>query len=154
MLPVLSLAMLKTLGVVRSFRLETREERLIPFTITTALYVAITFLFYYQSRMGLNDNFLKIMIIMGGLAFVATILTLSFKVSIHSLTAWGIVGVIILLNKASEINSLFYPAIIAVLLTGVIMSARLQLQAHTLKEVMWGSIAGLATSIVGMFILF
>jgi membrane-associated phospholipid phosphatase len=41
-----------------------------------------------------------------------------------------------------------------VLLAGIIMSARLQLNVHTPREVMIGSVAGLATGIGGMFLLF
>jgi membrane-associated phospholipid phosphatase len=154
LLPVLNLGIMKALGSIRSFQMETREERLLPFTMIALLYIAITFLFYYKTRVSVSDNFLKLMIVIDLLAVVASIITYFYKVSVHSLCAWGIVAIIILLNKASELNSLFYPAIIAIVLTGFIMSARVYLKAHSLREVLWGGIVGLATGIVGMIVLF
>jgi hypothetical protein len=153
-LPVLNLAFMKLFGSIRSFQMETRNERILPFSLIAVIYIFITYLFYYKSRISIGDNFLKIMIIIDLLAIVATLFTVFYKISIHSLTAWGIVAILILLNKTSEVNSLFYPAIGAILATGFIMSARVYLQAHTLKEVMWGGIAGLATGIIGMIALF
>jgi hypothetical protein len=154
LLPILNLGIMKLFGSLRSFQMETRNERVLPFTLITTIYIFITFLFYYKSRISVNDNFLRIMIIIDMLAIVATLLTVFFKVSVHSLTAWGIVAILLLLNKTSEINTLFYPSVLAVLITGFIMSSRIYLQAHTLKEVLWGGIAGLGTAIIGMIVLF
>lgn len=154
LLPAMSLGILKTLGIIRSFELETRQERVIPFIMTSLVYITITLLFYFRSRIGLEDNFLRLMLIIDALAVVATLLTLLFRISIHSMTAWGITGMLLLLNKGSEMNALFYPALVCIVITGFIMSARLQLQSHSLKEVLWGGVFGLLTSISGMIILF
>lgn len=153
-LPVLNLAMMKLIGSLRSYQMEDRRERLLPFTLITFIYVFVTFLFYYKSRISIDDNFLRIMIIIDCLAIVATLITFFFRVSIHSLTAWGIVGILILLNKISGLNVLFYPVIAAILVTGLVMSARIQLHAHSLREVLWGGVAGLACAITGMLALF
>lgn len=154
LLPVLNLGIMKALGSIRSFQMETREERILPFTAVSLVYIAITVIFYFKTRISLGDNFLKLMVVIDLLAVMATIITFFFKVSVHSLTAWGIIAILIILSKLSEEGSLFYPALISILLTGFIMSARIYLQAHSLKEVMWGGIAGLATAIAGMTIMF
>jgi len=39
-------------------------------------------------------------------------------------------------------------------LAGVIMSARLEVGAHTPREVMWGAVLGLASGLCGMLLLF
>jgi hypothetical protein len=85
---------------------------------------------------------------------LGTVITFFYKISIHTLAVWGIVGILIPLNKITEVNTLFYPALGAVITAGFVMSSRLVLQSHTLKEVMWGAIAGLATSAAGMMIFF
>lgn len=153
-LPVLNLSILKTFGTLKSFQMVDRRERYLPFILISFVYALITYLFYWKTRIGLNDNFLKLMIVIDLLVIVATLATFFYKISVHSLAAWGIVGVLIPLNKITEVNSLFYPALVVLILTGLIMSARLVLQVHTLKEVMWGGIIGLATSVTGMLILF
>jgi hypothetical protein len=153
-LPLLNISILKAFGFVKSYQMPTRSERIVPFVLVSVIYIAITCLFFWKSRIALSDNFMKFMIIIDMLVIVATILTVFMKVSIHSLTVWGVIGILIPLNKVTGVEILFYPALIMVALAGIIMSCRLILQVHTLREVLLGSVAGLATSIVGMMIFF
>jgi cation transport ATPase len=153
-LPALNVAILKTFGSIRSYQMTTRQERVFPFILIAVIYVAITWLFYWKSRIGLNDNFMRIMIIMDLLVILATLITFFYKISIHSMAVWGVVGILIPLNKMTEVNALFFPALAVVVLAGFVMSSRLVLQVHSLKEVMWGAIAGLAGSVAGMMLLF
>lgn len=94
------------------------------------------------------------MVVIDLLVLVATITTFFFKISVHSIGIWGLVGITLLLTKIAEIDTLFYSTVGLILLAGFIMSARLQLGVHSSREVMWGSVLGLATSLVGMLILF
>lgn len=131
-----------------------RKERLMPFVFISAIYVAVTYLFHLHGRMNLNDNFLKFMVIIDMLVVFATIATFFFKVSVHSVTAWGLIGILVPLNKNTDVNTIFYPTLIVIVLAGFIMAARLYLGTHTPREVMWGAILGLATSVTGMLLLF
>jgi hypothetical protein len=153
-LPVVMLLTLKLFGVLKSFQMKDRSERVIPFTFMTVMYFCTTYLFYSKSRISLDDNFMRIMIVIDLLALVATLITYFFKVSIHSVVIWGALGILIPLNKLTELNLLFYPIIVVVMLAGIIMSARLQLNVHSPREVMWGSAIGLATGFLGMFLMF
>jgi membrane-associated phospholipid phosphatase len=154
LLPILNLGILKTFGWIQSLEMPDRKERLIPFVLISAIYVVITYFFYWRTRIGFNDNFLKLMIIIDLLVIVATALTFFTKISVHSLTAWGVIGILIPLNKITEVPTLFYPTLVVIVLAGFIMASRLYLQVHSLKEVLWGGIVGLATSIAGMLIFF
>ena len=58
------------------------------------------------------------------------------------------------LNKITEVDILFYPTLGVIVLAGFIMAARLQTGSHNPREVMWGGVIGLATSVTGMIILF
>src|SRR5687767_7061635 len=55
-LPILNISILKAFGFVRSYQMPTRTERVIPFMLVSIIYVAITYLFYWKSRIGMNDN--------------------------------------------------------------------------------------------------
>jgi membrane-associated phospholipid phosphatase len=70
------------------------------------------------------------------------------------MAVWGFIGILLPLNKISEEGMLFAPTVIAILLAGVVMAARLQLNAHTPREVMIGAIAGLLITFGGMMVLF
>jgi hypothetical protein len=153
-LPVTNIGIFKAFGTIHSFEMKERRERILPFIFITLIYIIVTYLFYYKVRISLNDNFLKLMFIIDLLVIVATIATFFFKVSVHSIGIWGFIGITMLLTKISELPTLFYSAVLLIVLAGFIMSSRLWLQAHSSREVMWGAVLGLATSITGMLILF
>ena len=88
------------------------------------------------------------------LVVVATIATFFFKVSVHSVTIWGLIGILVPLNKITEVNTVFYPTLGVIALAGFIMAARLQSGAHDPREVMLGAVLGLVTGFTGMFLLF
>jgi hypothetical protein len=155
MLPATNLGIFKIFGTISSFAMADRKERIFPFLFISLIYVLDTYLlFYYRGKIGLSSNFLRLMIVIDLLVIVSTVATLFFKVSVHSVAIWGVIGITLLLTKISEVNMLFYSVIILIVLAGLIMSSRLQLHAHNSREVMWGGVLGLATSITGMLILF
>jgi hypothetical protein len=154
LLPFLNVGIFRTFGTVRSLSMHTRNERLMPFAFISGIYIVVTFLFYRQMQMNLHDNFLKFLVIIDLLVVAATVATFFFKVSVHAVCVWGFVGVLVPLLKITEVDTLFYPTLALIVLAGVIMSARLKVGAHTIREVMWGSVLGLATGVTGMLILF
>jgi len=153
-LPALNIGIFKTFGSIRSFAMEERQERIIPFSFITILYGVITYLFYSRTRVSLNDNLLKFLLIIDILVLIATIVTIFYKVSVHSMSIWGFIGIILPLNRVSEDGALFFPTIIAFVIAGLVMTARLQLNAHTPREVMVGSMLGFAISFTSMIVLF
>jgi len=153
-LPALNIFLFKALGTISSVVLQHRRERLVPFSFVTVLYILITWLLYARTRIGLNDNLLKFLVLIDVLVLIATIMTFFYKVSVHSMAIWGFIGILLPLNKISEQGMLFAPTIIVILLAGVVMAARLQLNAHTPREVMVGAITGLLITFGGMLVLF
>jgi hypothetical protein len=131
-----------------------RRERILPFAFILMIYVAITYLLYSRTQISLDDNFLKLMMVIDLLVVASLLATIFFKVSVHSIGIWGLIGITIPLTKISEVNALFYVTVGLILMAGIIMSSRLQLGVHTSREVMWGGVIGLATSITGMLFLF
>jgi hypothetical protein len=131
-----------------------RKERLMPFVFISLIYVAVTYMFHLYARMNFNDNFLKFMVIIDMLVLVATVTTFFFKVSVHALTIWGLIGILVPLMKITEVNTFFYPTVGVMLLAGFIMAARLKVGSHNPREVMWGAVLGLATGLAGMLIMF
>jgi hypothetical protein len=152
--PLLNIAVFRWFGTVRTFSMVDRRERLWPFVFVAVLYLALTYMFVSQGMMSLNDNFLRLIIVIDMLVVVGTILTFFFKVSLHSLCIWGLVGIMVPLNKLTGVTSLFYAAVALILLAGFVMSARLKMGSHSLREVMWGAVAGLTTGTLGMLLLF
>jgi hypothetical protein len=154
LLPLLNVGIFKAFGTIQNYAMPDRRERLMPFVFISVIYVAVTYLFHTHGKMNLNDNFLKFMVIIDLLVIVATIATFFFKVSVHSICVWGLVGMLIPLIKITEVDTLFYPTLAVIVLAGFIMSARMKTGAHTSREVMWGAVMGLATGVTGMLLMF
>lgn len=77
------------------------------------------------------------------LVAVLTIITVWFKVSIHAAAISGVVGFFLVFGLKFPDSQALYPLLILLILAGLVMSARLQLNAHTPKEILAGTITGL-----------
>lgn len=153
LLPGLNILFFKFFGSISSLSLVNRRERILPFIVITLLYSVVTYMFYSRLRIDPGDSLLKLMITVDLMILSASIITFFFKVSIHALGIWGVAGILFALNRQSGGGQLLYPAILVVLVCGLVMSARLQLQAHTLREVIVGSVVGLAIGYLGVFLI-
>lgn len=154
LLPAMNIGIFRTFGSIKSLAMEDRQERIIPFSFISILYIVTTYLFYSRTRIGLNDNLLKFLIIVDILVVTATLVTIFYRISIHSLAIWGFLGILLPLNKVSEDGAIFFPTLLTLVLAGLIMSARLQLQAHNPREIMMGGVLGFAASFGAMLLLF
>lgn len=154
LLPALNIGIFKTFGSIKSLAMEERQERIIPFSFITILYCVVTYLFYSRTRVSLDDNLLKFLLIVDVLVLIATIVTIFYKISVHSMAIWGLIGILLPLNKVSEDGALFLPTILSIIIAGVVMTSRLQLNAHTPREVMVGSMLGFGATFGSMVLLF
>lgn len=94
------------------------------------------------------------MMIVSAMVVFATTVTFFYKLSVHSLAMWGAVGMMLPMNKVSEMGSLLIPTVVVIVVAGMVMSARLALNAHTPREILIGSTSGFAIGFFGMIILF
>jgi len=144
--------MFRYFGTISSYTLHVRTERLVPFVAIAIIYLVMIFLFY--TKLPVSINFNKLMAIVTALVVFSAVTTFFYKVSVHSLGASGMIGILLPLNKAIENNVLLWPTAIALLIAGLVMSARLYLNAHTFNEVIIGALAGFSVSFAGMLIMF
>lgn len=154
LMPAILISLFKMFGTVKSVHMVERKERIMPFFFMAIMYTAIIFMLSSQQRISLDDNLLKFLIITDALVLVSFITTLFFKVSVHSLSIWGVIGILLPLNKISEDGALFYPLVMAFVVAGLVMSSRLKLKVHSSREVWSGAILGIVTSYTAMLFLF
>jgi len=148
--PSVNLLLFRYLGSIQSLYLESREQRILPFIFISLLYAMVAFLFYY--KLPFSANFNKLITLAAALVIVATVITLFYKVSVHSLALGGIVGILLPLLRFSP--NLLLPLAIVIVITGMVISSRLLLGAHTPRETLIGSLAGIVTGYGGMVVLF
>lgn len=153
-LPAINISFFKIFGVVSSFTMEKRTERIRPFFAITIIYCFVTYFFSYRARIGTDDNFFKLLLIIDCLVVAATMITFFYKISVHSIGIAGLLGIVLPLNSVAENNALVIPIVALLVITGLVMSARLQLNAHTTREVWLGALTGFIIGFGGMIVLF
>jgi len=147
--PLLSLLIMHWNGMLTSLHLEKREERVYPFFIVSFYYLLAYFFVAYQLPEELKHpafvGFLFGML----LVFIITfILNFWIKISVHAVATFGVLGLLVGYNQTQlpffegEIVPNFYFILMFSVISGLIVSARLYLKAHTLKEVLFGMIIG------------
>jgi hypothetical protein len=136
--PGLTLLALKSRGIVSTIDIDDRKERLIPLLIT-ALYCLILFLFFIFKA---SNAYMPKYIFALPLAGFFTISLFAWvnvytKISLHACGA-GILTGLIFAYGANSIYFNFSLLMIAVFITGLILSARMYLNKHTLNQVLYG----------------
>lgn len=148
-IPALSIVMLKFTGNVRSLRLENRRERIVPFFYICLFY---GFTAYYFSRQMMVSNVSEaIFILTAVMIFVGAIITFFWKISVHSLGMGGATGFLLILAVLNPDGLIYYLLLIAIITSGLVMTARLQLDAHTPRQVYFGYLLGLVISLLLVF---
>ncbi|TAH22482.1 MAG: hypothetical protein EAZ08_00995 [Cytophagales bacterium] len=139
--PVLSFFSFLKAKIISAIDIPNREERIKPFLLMSLLYVFITYLFFR-----LSPIFDVLTLMMLGISFVlvlVTLITFVHKISVHAAGVSGGLGTLLGLQYKYAHEDFLYPVLFFVLLTGIVMSARLSLKAHTLSELMNGFSLGL-----------
>jgi hypothetical protein len=148
--PLLSILLMKGLGFVESIQLHTAKDRIIP--------MIATMIFYFWAA-HVYDNVagtpLIVQVLLLG-AFWEVIVLFMFnifvKVSLHTGGAGGMIGVLIVLMITSPVN-MTIPLFVAIIIAGIIGSARLILGAHIRGEIWAGYITGILMELAAYWYL-
>ena len=149
-IPLISLIILKTLGVVKSFQVESIKERKTPLFI-------MLIIFYVLGKLLINiPDFRELGILFYGtnisLALVYLLFFFQIKSSLHILSMSSTLGFFLLFANNYSISILPLGSIL-IILTGILASARLHLKAHNQKEIYLGFFIGLIGQFLGFIML-
>jgi len=147
-LPALSISILKFTGYIGSVHLEKRSERLMPYLFTSLYYGVLIYIFYQ----GMSFRpFLILMLSMGSLILVLALFNFRIKVSAHAASLTGVLGILWGIKLNDPELSMLYPVVAVIMTIGIVMSARLQLNAHRPLEIYLGAILGFIVCFCGVF---
>jgi len=149
--PALNFLFFRLNGTIRNLNLPNRPDRLLPFGMVTLFYALATLLFYWKLPV---PNIAALLLLTTVLILAGAITTFFFKVSVHCLGVWGVTGILLSLAKADGGRVLIVPLAVSMVVGGLVMAARLYLDAHTPREVYAGSLMGITLAIAGMIIIF
>ena len=149
--PAVWMLMMKGLGMIDSLQMETSKERIVPFVACITFYLWTTWMFKANVHMKIPANQMIFYMMLGACVSisVAFFMNIFTKVSLHTLGAGNVLGLILIMIKYStyDLRLLFVAVIV---LAGLIGTARLILKAHTETEVVLGYLIGFT----GQFLAF
>lgn len=147
LLPVLVIFLMMRWGMVSDITISKRDERILPMFFVAILYIGLNQ--YIFTRVSMEPLFMNITYLMSAILIVTVAITWFWKISAHAIGIGSASGFLFLLYETSPTSSLFIALVVSILIAGIIMSARLYLNAHTPKQVYWGYFTGVVSGVLG-----
>ena len=142
--PAFAVFLLWRLKLSDSIFLRTQKERIIPYVITMFFY----WWMYYLSR-NFTDQPIALKFFYLGI-FVASAIGMTvnnfMKVSLHAMGIAGLATAVLLVSVSYPVNNILWVPLV-VLLTALVISARLVVSDHSKKELLVGLFIGLSTQV-------
>lgn len=139
-IPICCIAVLRFSAYIPSFSMRRRQDRIVPFLFVSVFYGITTYMFY--AKMQLNQVLVVIMLAITAVTFFLALVTIFWKISIHSAGMMGMVGFLAGIMIKYPLVNLLWPLVLSVVVAGLVMSARLYLNEHRPKEVFVGGLVG------------
>ncbi|MCD4664520.1 MAG: hypothetical protein K8R68_04550 [Bacteroidales bacterium] len=136
--PLLFVFMMKRRGIVKTLQMNTREERVYPFSVTAIFY----FLAYHLlKQLQISDVYYIFLLGSALLVIIALLINFYWKISIHMISMGGMLGAFIGISFRLEIELITIIAL-SVLISGAVGFARLRLSSHEPIQIYTGFLSG------------
>lgn len=147
--PALAIYYLYRIGYITSLHVETLSERRLPYLITLFFYGFGAY-FFYQKLPEIGVDISLVLTAMACSIFFTAIISLYWQISAHAVGIGGVVGALAAVIIKFGQTQLIYLFLGSVIVAGLVMSVRLQLNAHTPTQVGSGLILGIMVSTVAV----
>ncbi len=147
--PLLAILFLKRIGLISSVLLDIRTDRIIPVLISILFYL-FTYYLFRQAKLPSVLNYFIVGATMVTLA--GFVITFYWKISIHMMSIGGFTGFLIALSILLRYDMPFL-IISSLLVSGILGTARIKLNAHNPPQVYTGFITGVAIMLLMFYYL-
>jgi len=137
--PIVSTLLIKASGFIESIHMVTTKDRIIPL-----LAYMIFYFWAYNVFKNLDAPYLLRVLLLGSFWGVIAVFMINIfvKISMHTSAAGSMLGILMVLMFTSSINMVL-PFFLALIIAGVIGTARMILRAHYPAEIWLGYIVGI-----------
>ena len=146
--PAFAVFLMWRLKLSESIFLRTQKERIIPYVITMFFY----WWMYYLSR-NFTDQPLALKFFYFGI-FIASALGLIInnfmKISLHAMGVGGFLTAVILVGLYYSVDNAIW-TLLAIIITALVMNARMIVSDHSKQELILGFFIGLLTQVIAYF---
>ena len=148
--PVLVVLLLKGLVFNESIYLRTQKERIVPYMACIIFFFWTWYVFYNNVEIPqvLKDA-------MQGVFYAAiagSIANIYIKISMHAMGMGGLLGMIVVILFDGHLYHL-WPLVASVLLTGIVISARMVASDHKNGDLLIGLITGFVAQMVAAYLV-
>lgn len=149
--PAFSVLIMKGLGFIKSVFLPTQQERIGPYLASMIFYFwAARVFFKFEPQLSpVLPSFMTGVFLT---TVAALIINIFFKISMHAIGCGGLVGVLLVIMNSNSML-MTWPLSLAILITGIVCTARFIASNHTPREIYAGLIVGLACQLIAAFII-
>ncbi|KQS32936.1 hypothetical protein [Dyadobacter sp. Leaf189] len=144
------------MGVITNLYVDDVNERRLPYLATVIIYGLATYLFGWQLQ-PVGEMAPQISVILASVTLslvVVTCVSYFWKISAHATGIGGVIAMLAGLMIRFDEVALLNPLLIAILLAGLLLSARLQLNAHSPGQVFAGFLCGVLVSSLTVYFYF
>lgn len=147
--PLVTILLAKALGFLQSIYLKTQKERVIP-------YIACGIYYWWMWNVLRNQPEFSREIVMLSMAIwiaasIGLLANISMKVSMHAISM-GVMATFILLLGLSHPDGYGIYISVALLLTGLVCTARFIVSDHSQKEVYTGLLVGIVSQLIANWV--
>lgn len=139
-IPMGILIVMRYTKTIPSLKMEDRKERGLPFSIISLLYMITAYSLY--SKDWIDYKLVFALFIITICLVLLTGISFFWKISAHMIGVGGLLGIVLAYSMNIQNHDFLFPIIGGVLLSGVIGTSRLHLNAHTPMEVLAGFLLG------------
>jgi membrane-associated phospholipid phosphatase len=149
-IPAISISFLRVTKSISSLKLENRKERLIPFFFITIFYGVASWMFL--SKLNFTGSINIILITITALILLLTLITLFWKISAHATGVGGVLGFLSAIYLQDPNKESLVSISAAVIMSGLVLSSRLYLNAHNPRQVYAGLFLGFIFSFASILL--
>ena len=151
-LPAYFIYLLHRWGIIGSMKLENLRDRRLPYFLTAGIYGILGYIIYSKNSMLFPCAYILWSIT--AVIFFVAIISLWWQISAHAAGIGGMIGALAGILVQSGETDLFVPLLGLIFLAGVLISARLKLNAHTPAQVGAGFLLGIVLSLGSIYWFF
>jgi hypothetical protein len=140
-IPAISIGTLRLSNFITDITLMNRRQRFTPFLFVTCFYGITAYIFY--SKLSINNLICIVFVATALLLFILTVVTLFWKISAHGAGIGGIIGFIMSLALIYPIPHFAIVMAALIMISGLVIYARLSINAHTPSQVYAGFFLGI-----------
>ena len=149
LVPMLTVLMFKATNVIKDLNMNDRRDRYLPFVFISLFYLVVSYMIRTQEWM--TPDMLVAFFAITTVVILTNAITFFWKISAHAAGVVGWLGFVLGLQQMyPSTNTLFWPLVTAILLSGIVSWSRLYLNAHILKEIFAGAALGFIISFAAM----